>query len=63
MRLSNIEITHDAQQKVYQVKVKVATGSDDQFTDPFGPNATCRNQSGQQFCAVSEFTLTVVRNM
>lgn len=63
MRLANLEITSDAQQKVYQIRVKVATGSDDQFTDPFGPNAACRNQSGQQFCAVSEFTLIVVRNM
>lgn len=63
MRLSTLEITSDAQQKVYQIRVKVASGTDDLLTNPSTPNAACRNQGGQQFCAVSEFIITVVRNM
>lgn len=63
MRLSAFEITSDAQQKVYQIRIKVASGTDDLLSDPMTANAVCRNLTGQQFCAVSEFTMTVVRNM
>ncbi len=63
MRLSAFEITSDAQQKVYVIRIKVASGTDDLFDNPTNANAACRNQTGQQFCAVSDFTMTVVRNM
>jgi prepilin-type N-terminal cleavage/methylation domain-containing protein len=44
----------------YAITVGVAYGDDDLFTDPSHGNYTCKGSAGDQFCATSALTTTVV---
>lgn len=63
MRLSNLTITSDSTGNVWTVQVKVSSGADEQLENPNAANARCRTESGQQFCAVAEYSVVVVRRM
>ena len=63
MRISNLTITSDPANEFYQIVVRVALGDDEQLNNPVGPNASCKYERGNEFCAVSEYKMIVVRRL
>lgn len=61
MRLSKLVIENSSDKKVWRITAKVVYGSSDSLNDPHGLDASCKQ--GVEFCAVSEYSATVVRRL
>ncbi len=63
MRLSNLVIENPAP-NLYKVQVRVVYGDNDLLDNPTTANAACKSQqSGTQFCAVSELSTIVIKRV
>lgn len=64
MRLSSLTVTQvNGDPNIWKVSVRVAFGDDDLLNNPTSTTATCKGNSGGQFCSVSELTTTVVKRV
>ena len=63
MRLANLTINQQGSTNLYQIDVRVVYGDEDLLNNPTGTDASCKGQSGDQFCATSELSTTVARRV
>lgn len=64
MRLANLTVTQvNGDPNIWKVSVRVVYGDDDLLNSPTSTNASCKGDTGQQFCSVSELTTTVVKRV
>ena len=64
MRLSNLTVSQvNGDPNIWKISVRVVFGDDDLLNNPTGTNASCKGDTGQQFCSVSELTTTVVKRV
>ena len=64
MRLSNLTVSQvNGDPNIWKVSVRVVYGDDDLLNNPTSTTASCKGDTGQQFCSVSELTTTVVKRV
>jgi prepilin-type N-terminal cleavage/methylation domain-containing protein len=64
MRLSNLTVSGSALTGLYTIKVRVVYGDAPFLNFPNATNAECKNgDQGPEFCAASEFTVTVQKRL
>lgn len=71
MRIAKLSVTQVAgSTDLYKVNIRVVYGDDDLFLSPSGqspaataPDATCKGNVGEQFCAVSELSTIVQKRI
>ncbi len=63
MRLSDLKIVEVSPDRLYKVTVRVVFGDDDLLNNPTAATASCKSNTGSQFCSVSELTSTVYKRV
>ena len=78
MRLAKLTLSPDASGKVWRVEVRVVLGENDLVCSPSqagdcdsnsvsgfltAEDLSCKSKTGSQFCAVAEYSMTVVRQL
>ncbi len=62
MRLANLALTNPTP-NVYTITVRVVYGDDDLLNNASSTTANCKSTAGNQFCAVSELSTTVIKRV
>lgn len=63
MRLARMEVNNVSGTNLYKISVRVVYGDDDMLNNPNSKDASCKTQTGTQFCAVSDITTVVTKRV
>lgn len=64
MRLSKLSVKPvSGSANLWNVDVKIVYGDDDLINNPTGPTASCKSDTGSQFCAMSELNTIVEKRV